>query len=78
MGGSTDLSVAEVSGLVQSYETLKYRHGLSFSEGEQMIRFAVEDSYSEITLKKGITSDTSDLYEWLAEGDPRSLKGKSM
>ena len=72
--GSDTLSVAEVSGLVQSYETLTYRHGLSFQEGERILRYK-PNTYSELTIKQAVTSEStaSKLYNWLRDGDSRSL-----
>jgi phage tail-like protein len=68
------MSFTEVSGLTQEYQSLTYRHGLSYWEGEKIARFRF-DTYSEITLKKGIINDAdvTAIYEWLSSGDKKTL-----
>lgn len=81
-----DMGFAEVSGLVREYQTLTYRHGLSFWEGERITKFR-SDTYSEVTLKKGVfvgatqTSDNTtsvndtvtEIYRWLDSVDKKTL-----
>jgi phage tail-like protein len=71
--GSTVMGFSEVSGLAQEYQTLSYRDGLSFKEGERVARFMATSS--EITLKKGVfdAADTKKLHEWMRLGDKREL-----
>lgn len=62
-----DIGFSEVSGLVREYETLTYRHGMSFISGEQITKFPM-DHYSEVTLTRGITQNREviqKLHEWL-------------
>jgi len=66
------MSFTEVSGLVQEYQTLTYKHGLSFWEGESISRFRY-DKYVQLTLKKGVIAGLTEIYEWLDTGDQPSL-----
>jgi len=72
------MSFTEVSGLVQEYQTLTYKHGLSFWEGESISRFRY-DRYVQLTLKKGVMlkkgviAGLTEIYEWLDSGDKPSL-----
>ncbi|MFT7265145.1 MAG: phage tail-like protein [Halioglobus sp.] len=74
--GETSMGFAEVSGLVREYQTLTYSHGLSFWEGETITKYRY-DTYSEVTLTKGIIagvhSGVKTLYQWLDSVDKKSL-----
>lgn len=70
--GDVAMSFAEVSGLVREYETLTYRHGLSFWEGEAITRFRY-DKYVPLTLKKGVFAGASQLYEWMDTADKKNM-----
>ena len=70
--GEATLGFTEVSGLVREYQTLTYRHGLSFWEGEDITRFR-HDKYVPITLKKGVVAGATALYEWLDSVDRKPL-----
>lgn len=68
-GGS--MSFAEVSGIVIERDTLTYRHGLSYWEGEA-IRSYRNDRYLPLTLRKGVVHGGTELYDWLkADGAER-------
>jgi len=57
-------SFSEVSGLSIEYDTITYKHGLSWKEGpEQMPGMKSEVN---ISLKRGIVSGRSLLYDWLS------------
>lgn len=71
LAGAT-LSVAEVTGLTLEYETTTYRHGLSFLEGEVIVRHRLE-KFIPLTLKKGMVQGVPTLRGWLAAGDTRTL-----
>ncbi|MCU0837342.1 MAG: phage tail protein [Rhodospirillales bacterium] len=58
------VSFAEASGLNIECETVTYRHGLSFSEGEQLTRYRFP-KYTPMTLKKGTVARGGFLYDWL-------------
>ena len=58
------VSFSEVSGIKLEYETVAYRHGLSYWEGETLARFAYP-KYMPISLKKGTVAGTGFLYGWL-------------
>lgn len=70
--GSVVMGFAEVSGLVREYQTLTYRHGLSFAEGEQIVRWRI-DQFSDMSLKRGVVKGLAELRDWLEAGDMRSL-----
>jgi len=70
--GSVAMGFAEVTGLTRQYETLTYRHGLSFWEGEDITKFR-HDKYVQITLKKGVVAGATALYEWLDSVDRKPL-----
>ena len=70
--GETVISFTTVSGLVQEHQTLTYKHGLSFWEGEAITRFRF-DKYVPLTLKKGVVAGATELYEWLESGEKKSL-----
>lgn len=68
------MSFAEVSGIAVNYESVTYRHGLSFLEGERIQTFAY-DRFMPITLKRGtiLGAQPTFLYDWLTQRDLRSL-----
>jgi phage tail-like protein len=68
----TAMSFAEVSGLAIEHETVTYRHGLSFREGE-MIRVFRYDRYVPVTMKKGVVQGATALYAWLETMEVRNL-----
>lgn len=70
--GDAAVSFTDVSGLVQEYQTLTYRHGLSYWEGEEITRFRV-DTYVQLTLKKGVVAGATQIYEWLDSVDKKNL-----
>ncbi len=65
------MGFAEVAGLQREHKTETYRHGLSFLEGEEIVKFRY-DSYQSITLKKGVAGGDY-LYKWLEDKKPRSI-----
>lgn len=60
----TAMSFTEVSGISLEHETLTYRHGMSFWEGEAIKTYHY-DKYVPITLKRGTVKGVNFLYEWL-------------
>jgi phage tail-like protein len=55
----------DVTGLSRQHQTLTYRHGLSFCEGERIVKFH-EDKFVSITLKKGtVIPEAAFLYTWI-------------
>jgi phage tail-like protein len=66
------MSFSEVTGLAREFDTLTYRHGLSFVEGEQITRFRL-DKFAPITLKRGVVKGLAQLRDWLEAGDKRPL-----
>jgi phage tail-like protein len=57
-------SFAEVSGIVLECETVTYRHGLSFWEGETLTRYAYP-KYIPVSLKKGTVAGSGFFYDWI-------------
>jgi phage tail-like protein len=70
--GGAEVSFSELSGLTIDYETTTYRHGLSFAEGEIIVRQHL-DKYVPLTLKKGVVYGLKVLCDWLASGETRTL-----
>ncbi len=69
------LAFSEVSGLAVELETISYKHGLSFWEGEQIKSYKYEKPVT-VTLKKGVVAGHQDLtflYEWLKSRGPRQV-----
>lgn len=70
--GESVMSFTEVSGLSLEYETLTYKHGLSFWEGESIVKFRY-DKYVPVTLKKGVVAGMNDISPWLAGAEQKAL-----
>jgi len=70
--GDATMGFSEVSGLVREYQTLVYKHGLSYWEGEEITKFRY-DKYVQVTLKKGVVAGATTLAEWLESLDKKSL-----
>ena len=62
--GSESASFAEVSGLKREFETVTYRHGLSFREGEDITKYYLA-KYEPITLRRGVFRGAASLYDWV-------------
>jgi phage tail-like protein len=71
--GTHTLRFAKVSGLQREYQTLTYRHGLSFIEGEQITKYRV-DQYATVTLEQGVVGASSQLHEWLERMDSQTME----
>jgi phage tail-like protein len=69
----TAMRFAKVSGLQREYQTLTYRHGLSFLEGEQIAKYYV-DKYVAVTLEQGTMIGSKSLHEWLESKDKKSME----
>lgn len=70
--GDLAMSFTEVTGLAREFDTLTYRHGLSFTEGEDITRFRL-DKYAPLTLKRGVVKGLPQLRDWLEAGDKRPI-----
>lgn len=70
--GDSAMAFTEVSGLVREHQTLTYKHGLSYWEGESITKFRY-DKYVQLTLKKGVVAGATQLYPWLDSLDKKSL-----
>jgi phage tail-like protein len=70
--GDAAMGFSEVSGLVREYQTLVYKHGLSYWEGEEITKFRY-DKYVQVTLKKGAVAGATALAKWLDSLDKKSL-----
>ena len=69
----TAVGFQDVSGLVLEYQTVTYRHGLSFLEGEDIEKYHLE-KYVQVTLKKGVVKGDSFLLNWLKDNRPRMVR----
>ena len=72
--GEETVSFSEVSGVNVEFETVTYRHGLSFWEGEGIKKYYY-NKYVPITLKKGTVKGRNFFYEWINE---KSKSARSM
>jgi phage tail-like protein len=70
--GTQAMSFTEVSGLTREYQTLTYKHGLSYWEGEDIVKFRF-DKYVQVTLKRGVVAGSTQLYAWLDSLDKKPL-----
>ncbi|MCG8421904.1 MAG: phage tail protein [Proteobacteria bacterium] len=71
--GGTTMGFSEVSGLNREYETVTYKHGFSYWEGEEITKYRY-DKYVSVTLKRGTVKGVSDLYDWLEGKDKRVVE----
>lgn len=71
--GGAQMRFAEVSGLAREYETVTYRHGLSFREGEDIVKHRI-DRYVPITMKRGSMVSGTELHAWLEHKGDRKLE----
>lgn len=69
----TTMRFAKVSGLQREYQTLTYRDGLSFLEGEQIAKYFV-DKYVSVTLEQGTMIGSKALHEWLEQSRPAAME----
>ncbi|MFC1603760.1 phage tail protein [Planctomycetota bacterium] len=69
----TPMSFSQVSGISREHETVTYRHGFSFWEGEDITAYYFK-KYAPITFKKGTIKGVSFLYEWLREEKIRPME----
>jgi phage tail-like protein len=70
--GDVAMSFTEVSGLVREHQTLTYRHGLSYWEGESIVKLTF-DKYVPVTMKRGLVLGRKSLYDWLESTEPRTM-----
>src|SRR5262245_28421686 len=70
--GGTVMSFAEVQGLVREYEHVTYRHGFSYREGEDIVKYRI-DKYVPITMKRGTVIDGTALHEWLEHKGDKAI-----
>jgi phage tail-like protein len=68
----TAMRFAKVSGLQREYQTLTYRHGLSFAEGELLVRYYA-DRYVPVTLEQGSVAGSHRLHRWLEQKTPSAM-----
>lgn len=67
------MSFAKVSGLQREHQTLTYRHGLSFLDGEQLVKYRI-DKFVSITFERGSTPGLRFLQTWLEERSKRTME----
>ena len=58
------MSFAEISGLSREYKALTYRQGLSYWEGEDIVKYRF-NSYTPVTMKRGSVTGSAFLYQWV-------------
>ncbi|HEX8115153.1 MAG TPA: phage tail protein [Kofleriaceae bacterium] len=64
---------AKVSGLHREHQTVTYRDGLSFQEGERITKFHV-DAFTPVTLERGTVLGDKQLSDWLERSDPSAME----
>jgi phage tail-like protein len=69
----TPMSFSQVSGISIEHESVTYKHGLSFWEGESIKKYYY-DKYIPVTLKKGTIQGLNFLNDWLKEKQRRTLE----
>lgn len=69
----TSMSFSQVSGISLERETVTYRHGFSFWEGESIKKYYY-DKYLTVTLKKGTIKGINFLHEWLKDKQVRTVQ----
>jgi phage tail-like protein len=75
--GDAAMGFSEVSGLAREYQTLTYKHGLSYWEGEEITKFRY-DKYVQVTLKKGVVAGAMALARWLDSLDEKKSLSVSL
>ena len=70
--GDVAMSFTEVSGLVREHQTVTYRHGLSYWEGEAITKLTL-DKYVPVTMKRGLVQGRKSLYDWLESTETRNM-----
>lgn len=71
--GGVQMRFSRVNGLVRQFRTLTHRHGLSFAEGEQLVRYRI-DAWAPLTLEQGTVQGGRGLLDWLQAGDKRAMQ----
>lgn len=64
---------AKVSGLAREHQTVTYRDGLSFREGERISKFHV-DVFVPVTLERGTIIGDRFLPAWLESSAPSAME----
>jgi phage tail-like protein len=63
----TTMRFARVTGLQREHQVQTYRHGFSFQEGEQIVKYFV-DKFAPLTLEQGTVAGAAFLHTWLETG----------
>lgn len=63
---------AKVSGLAREHQTVTYRDGLSFVDGERISKFHV-DVFVPVTLERGTVIGDRSLVTWLEGSAPSAM-----
>ncbi|MEM8962008.1 MAG: phage tail protein [Acidobacteriota bacterium] len=69
------MSFSRVTGIKLAYDTVTYRHGLSFLEGERMQTFDF-DSFFSVTFERGMALGATPLvlYAWMRAKESRGVE----
>lgn len=62
-----------VTGIQREHQTVTYRHGLSFAEGEDIEKFHV-NRFATITMEQGTVDGSHFLHEWLETKRPSVME----
>lgn len=63
--GAQSVGFSEISGLQKQYESVTYRHGLSFLTGPTLLSGMEQEV--KLSLKRGMIGKRDALYQWLLE-----------
>jgi phage tail-like protein len=69
--GGTDVAFSEVSGLKMEYNTVVYKHGMSYLTGPQVLRG--EPVINTIVLKRGVVHRRHELADWISKDETRDI-----
>jgi len=64
---------AKVSGLAREHNTVTYRDGLSFVEGEHITKFHI-NAFAPVTLERGTVLGDKFLSTWLERSTPSAME----
>lgn len=74
--GGIDIACSEVSGLAIQYEPITYKHGLSWKEGAEYM--PGQKQPVRITLRRGLTKNRQDLYNWINSVQQNKVEKRNM
>lgn len=71
--GGVTMRFSRVTGLQREHQVVTYRHGLSFREGEDIVKFEV-DRFVPVMLEQGTVPGAGFLHAWLESREPTAME----